>query len=112
MVNGLNRYKVIVSAGLPTSVKMVALRISMATGWEFRPNPFEKRDWDYMVYVSDPKIDSWFVGRNFPPNRVIMYLVSGVLIGPSLTKYIITRLGGKLRPTNQLSILGSDTYTI
>jgi len=35
MGKGLDRYKVIVSAGLPTSVKMVALRISMATGWQF-----------------------------------------------------------------------------
>jgi len=88
MVNGLNRYKVVVSAGLPTSVKMVALRISMATGWEFRPNPFEKRDWDYMVYVSDPKIDSWLVGRSFPPNRVIMYLVSEGPVRTPLTKAV------------------------
>jgi len=88
MVKGLNKYKVVVSAGLPTSVKMVALRISMATGWQFRPNPFEKRDWDYMVYVSDPKIDSWLVGRNFPPNRVIMYLVSEGPIRTPLTKAV------------------------
>jgi len=88
MVNGLNKYKVIVSAGLPTSVKMVALRISMATGWQFRPNPFERRDWDYMVYVSDPKIDSLLVGRNFPPNRVIMYLVSEGPVRTPLTKAV------------------------
>jgi len=68
--------KVVVSAGLPTSIKLVALRIAEANNWEFRPNPFAKRDYDYIVYVSDPRLDTYLLGKSLPVNRAIIYLIS------------------------------------
>ncbi len=90
--------KVVVSAGLPTSIKLVALRIAEANNWEFRPNPFAKRDYDYLVYVSDPRLDTYLVGKSFPVDRVVVYLITeGVL------RYDLKKVMGKQRvvaPTN------------
>jgi len=72
----MDKYKVIVSAGLPTSIKQVALRIANANNWEYRNNPFAVRDWKYLVYVSDPRLDTLFIASKLPADHVIVYLVS------------------------------------
>ncbi len=79
----MDKYKVIVSAGLPTSIRNVAYRIAQANNWEYRPNPFSLRDWDYLVYVSDPRLDTLLVSQKLPADHVIVYLVSE---GPIITR--------------------------
>ena len=87
----MDKYKVIVSAGLPTSIKQVALRIANANNWEYRNNPFAVRDWKYLVYVSDPRLDTLFIASKLPADHVIVYLVSEGPIRTNLKHHLIDK---------------------
>lgn len=72
----MRELKVAVAAGLPTSLRNVASLVAAANGWPLVQSPAKWKDYDVIVYVSDPREDTILASRVIPKGHGIFYVVS------------------------------------